>query len=101
MRDLAFLAIPALVLSLLLAVWAVWRFTAHAQVKAVNDAQWRTFEHSTNGVTYVTVELITPDGETLDTREVGQVRNDDPDYDDTLLTLRAKAGHRLAIVESQ
>ena len=65
--------------------------------------KWRIVERSTDGVTHVQLRLVGvgPDGTPAvhDVREVGQVEDADPDYDDKLLTLRAKAQQRLAVVD--
>lgn len=96
MRDLAFVALLAVLVLGAFLLWGVTRWVVHSQRKSVEGAQWKVFEYSRNGVTHVTLELVTPDAEVLDKREVGQVRDDIDEYDDTLLTLRAKAQQRQA-----
>jgi hypothetical protein len=102
--------LSAVVLLLLLAaaVNLTLTYARKRSTRALGNAKWDVFEFSSGGSTHVVVRLVAvgvpgaPRGQVvLETREVGQVRDDDPDYDDALLTLRAKAQQRLAIVSTE
>jgi hypothetical protein len=97
-RDLAFVVLIAFLSLAAVGLWFGTRWAIGNRSRAINEAQWKVFEYSRNGVTHVTLELVTAGGDTLDTREVGQVRDNSDDYDDTLLTLRAKAEQRQAVL---
>lgn len=98
MRDLAFVALLVFLSLVAMGLWFGVKWSLHSRTRAVQHAKWKVFEYSRSGVTHVTLELVTANGDTLDTREVGQVRDDTDDYDDKLLTLRAKAQQRQAVV---
>lgn len=104
MKDLAL--VVALALLLLAAAGAYVLLGALARrmrPPAGPHPAWQITERSADGVTRVQLQLVGPgpDGTPMvqDVREVGSVRDLDPDYDDVLLTLRAKAQQRLAVVD--
>ena len=102
MKDLALVA--ALVL-LLAASWAAFLLFSRLVRRAGQGdpaTLWRIDERSDRGRTYVRLQRVVRRNDGLtsvdDVREVGSVADDDPDYDDKLLTLRALAQQRMAVV---
>jgi hypothetical protein len=100
-RDLAFVALLAILVIAALSLYGLTRWLHHGIRQDVAGAKWKVFEISHSGITKVTLELTTSSGEVLDQREIGTIHDDDPNYDDRLLTLRAIAQQRLAVVATR
>lgn len=101
MRDLAYLALLVFISLAAVAMYALATWNVRSHRKALRTATWSVHEWSERGLTYVTVRQITNHGEVLDERQVGSIRDDDGNYDDQLLTLRAMAQQRLAVVQTR
>jgi len=103
MEDVAFVAAVAL---LALVSWVGFMVFSRLLRRDRLDrprVTWRIDERSIGGRTHVRLERVVagPGGDAAvdDVREVGSVDDDDPEYDDRLLTLRAQAEQRLAVVD--
>jgi hypothetical protein len=98
MRDLAFLALIIFLVLAVFAVNAVLTMEKRRQKRSIKHARWSVMDFSVAGVTHVEVAKVAATGTVLETREVGQVSDSDPDYEDKLLTLRARAEERKAVL---
>lgn len=104
MEDIAFVALLVFLVLAALAFNLIIRSGRRRELRAEQHPVWRIEELSSDGVTHVYLRKIVrfPSGrdEVVDSREVGSVNDNDNEYDDKLLTLRATAQQRRAVVDT-